>query len=393
MFLYNVTPDPTGVTINNDNEVSYKNLTVIGNTTTPYVNYSLSAEEILEQEILMSRNSGGFTGIMTRNGNTILDNVNIGYTTIAMFMTAYGYQTDGVTPIGVTANNLRTYEAWANSFYNYGSPLIDISNSNIGKSGGAAIHIEDVRPGNSGIEDITVVIDEATEVNNWVSGDEAWFKAYGFSSIALALKSSGESAVNDFDKSIIRLEENQITGAYSEKINFVLLSRDMSSAETFDASYNQTSGSEDVITFNDTTGAITIERDFDFLSTDFRSQYVSPGTLLFAVSAYSDSTVFMNSVMQATADFMTMGIPMEQAQEYAVQAIYIAGSYNLTVTQAESVIGFIGQYGGTVRAAVLAVTAGNLPEQPKYLEIAQSAPGLGKVQLFLELFDKVDTPA
>ncbi len=187
IFCYNVTPDPTGVIVNNDNSVYYSNLTVIGNTTTPSVNYSLSAEEILFQEQLMSRNSGGLAGIMTRNGSTYLNNVNIGYTGIAVFITPYGYQLDGTSPVSTNLDFVRLYDSWANSIYNFGSPLINITNSNIGSSGGAAIHVEDVRPGNTGIENITVNLDIATEINNWITGDEAWFKAYGFSGVALLL--------------------------------------------------------------------------------------------------------------------------------------------------------------------------------------------------------------
>jgi len=386
IFNYNVTPDYTGGIVNNDNSVTYNNLTLLGNTTTPNVNYSLSADEILEQEELMSRNSGGFTGIMTRNGTTNLNNVNIGYTTIALFLTAYGYQNDGVTPIATNVDYIRTYDLWANSFYDFGSPEINISNSNIGSSGGAAIHVEDVRGGNSGIEDITVNIDAATQVNNWIAGDEAWFKAYGFSSIALLLKTNAEGGANLYNKTIIKMVENQVTGAMSEKINFVFLSRDM--IESTDEEGTLVNGSEVILHFADATGLNTIDRAFDFLNTDIRSTLVSPGSLLFPVGAYSDSYTFGMSVYLATQYLMTTySLDEGSASMLAVDAIYIAGMYNLTINQGSDAA--IVKYSQQVStfAAVYYVTGGNIPAQPRYVEVAQSAPGLGNVQLILELMD------
>lgn len=391
IFCYNVTPDPTKVVFNNDNTVRYSNLTVLGNTTTPSVNYSLSAEEILFQEQLMSRNSGGLAGIMTRNGTTYLENVNVGYTGIAVFVTAYGYQLDGITPVSTNLNHVRLYDSWANSIYDFGSPLINITNSNIGSSGGAAIHLEDVRSGNSGIENITVNLDEATEVNNWITGDEAWFKAYGFSGVALLLKSSAESFLTTVDKTIIQLKENQVTGAYSEKFNFVFLSRDMSSAETYDEFHNQLSGSEIILNLTDETGKKIVSRPFDFLTTDMRSTMLSPGSLLFPVSMYSDSTTFYNAFIQAVTDLfiLTGGTLTEaQVQELAVNAVYIASFYNITLAQAENAVLAVAMNGLSVYDAVLYVTGGVIPNQPLYLEIAQEAPGLGKVQLILEYYDK-----
>jgi len=387
IFCYNVTPDPTKVLINNDNAVYYSNLTILGNTTTPSVNYSLSAEEILYQEQLMSINSGGLAGVMTRNGSTYLENVNIGYTTIACFLTAYGYKLDGVTSISTNTNYVRIYDSWANSFYDYGSPMIDIKNSDIGSSGGAAIHLEDVRPGNSGIENITVTIDDSTVINNWISGDEAWFKAFGFSGLALLLKSQAEVELNKMDKSIIHLEENQITGALSEKINFIILSRDMDSAVTEDEFFNQTSGSEIVLHLEDETGVNTLARAFNFLQTDFRSTQVTPGTLLSPVGIYSSSAAFyaaFNTVCQDLSYLAGYGYTAQDIAELAINVVYIASFYNLSLPQAENVVGAIGEYGLTVSQAVAAVVGESMPAQPKYLEIAQEAAGLGKVQLILE---------
>ncbi len=391
IFTYNVTPDPTGVITSNDNTVRYNNLTIIGNTTTPSVNYSLSADEILFQEQLMSRNSGGMAGIMTRNGSTYLENVNIGYTGIAVFVTSYGYLLDGATPVSTNLDYVRLYDSWANSIYYYGSPLLNVAKSNIGSSGGAAIHLEDVRTGNSGIENITVNLDVETDINNWITGDEAWFKAYGFSGVALLLKSSAESFLSTIDKTIIQLQENQITGAYSEKFNFVILSRDMSGAESYDELHNQLSGSEIILNLEDSTGENLINRPFDFLSTDMRSTTVSPGSLLFAVGKYSDSLAFYNAFLQAYTELMTLTggtLSEAQVQTLAVNAVYIAGFYNITLTQAENAVLAVAMNSLSVYDAVMYATGGVLPNQPAYIEIAQEAPGLGKVQLILEYYDK-----
>jgi uncharacterized repeat protein (TIGR02543 family) len=391
IFSYNVTPDPTGNIINNDNKVNYRNLTVLGNTTTPSINYSLSADEILFQEQLMSRNSGGLAGMMIRNGSMYLENVNVGYTGIAIFITPYGYKLDGVTPVSTNLDYVKLFDSWANSVYNFGSPMINITNSNIGSSGGAAIHLEDVRPGNTVLDNITVNMDNATVVNNWITGDEAWFKAYGFSGVALLLKSSAESFLTTVDKTIIQLIENQVTGAFSEKFNFVILSRDMDGADTFDESHNQLSGSEIIVNLTDATGQNTIARPFNFLSADMRSLVVSPGSLLFPVGPYSDSMAFYLAYLTAQSEINILtGATLSEGQvsTLAVNAIYIAGFYNITLQQAENAVLAVAMNGLTVYNAVMYVTGGVMPVQPQYLEIAQEAPGLGKVQLILEYYDK-----
>lgn len=398
IFYYGVTPDPTNVSLAGDNKVTYRNLTLLGNTTTPSVNYALSADEIAYQEQLMARNSGGFVGFLNRKGSISAENVNVGYTTIAFFYTAYGTLLDGTTPVSMNVSSSRIHDSWANSFYIHGATVLDISESEIGSSGGAAIHLEDIRSGNSGIEDPHLILDAATTVDNWVSGDEAWFKAYGFSSLALGLKSQVQGGLDllGLDQTIIQLRENEVTGAQTEKINFVLLTLGMSGATTEDANHAVISGSETVLTLTDAVGTAVLDRSFDYLGSDLRSQsfYQLAGSLtyLYAVGQYSDSTAYAILLNQAINDLSYLagyGYTAAQIQQAAFQATYVAGFYNLPLAAAEQAVLASAQYSISISQAVATVTGGNVPVQPRFLEIGQTATGIGAVTILLGYYPKV----
>ncbi len=400
IFYYNVIPDSSYVNINNDNVVSYENLTVIGNTKTPSVNYSLSAEEILYQEELMIQNSGGLCGLMSRSGSMNVNNVNVGYTTIAVFQTSYAYMTDGTTPVTTDVSYFHAYDSWANSFYLYGTPLTYISSSNIDKSGGAAIHVEDTHPANTGIGEPVVNVSNDTIINNWISGDEAWFKAYGFSGLALMLKSTAELAVNAYNKTIIQMQINAVTGAETEMLNFVLLSRSTGGAETEDESHEQITGSEVTLILSDDYATTTINRDYDFFDYDFRSLYVSPGFFLFPVGPYSSTTAFADiststgAYYQAAYDYTQApySLSPENAQALAVDAVYTAAFYNLTLAEGE-LAAYYSQSGASKYDSVLyalQVYSDTMPSQPRYLEIGQpdTGTGLGSIQALVEIFQQ-----
>ncbi len=166
----------------------------------------------------------------------------------------------------------------------------------------------------------------------------------------------------------------------------------MSGATTYDETHTAISGSEIVFNLEDASGQNTIARPFDFLESDMRSTIVSPGALLFPVGNYSSSDTFYDAFIQAYTDIMTITggtLSAAQGQELAINAVYISGFYNLSLTQGENAVLAVAMNSMTVYDAVMYVTGSVLPSQPQYLEIAQEAPGLGKVQLILEYYDKI----
>ena len=69
-----------------------------------------------------------------------------------------------------------------------------------------------------GINNPTLVIND-TVINNYISGEEAWFKAYGMSAIALQLKSGINEGIVSTGRTIIKDVTNPITGLETEMIN------------------------------------------------------------------------------------------------------------------------------------------------------------------------------
>src|SRR5690606_30307914 len=86
MFNYNVSGGGTNLS-----HFTMNNLTIIGNTTVPAVNLGGTAEEILLQERLMSRNSGGYIGVFNTQGAVEINNSQIKFTVIAVSTRAKGF--------------------------------------------------------------------------------------------------------------------------------------------------------------------------------------------------------------------------------------------------------------------------------------------------------------
>ena len=356
MFYYNVYDAATPGY--NANAFSMHNLTILGNTTTPQINYGLSAEEIASQEQLMSENSGGYNALIVRNGASLFDNMRIGYSLIGFTANAYGSSTQGVeTPLHLALDHVRIYDSWANSLYLHNGTGIEITNSDIGQSGGAAIHMVDARSG-SGLANPELILDNNTVINNWISGEEAWFKAYSMSVVALQLKGLIESNIAPLGRSIIRTIENPVSGLPTQMINFIMLTEPSNGA--VDNQLNPTTGSEVGLRLTDDIGETSIERPFDFLSapTDPR---VQSGNFLFPVGALSDTMAFMGMVGEL------MGYGLSQGD--AANAAFIAGFYNLTAMETLQVLG-----SGLAIPDGVAAVKGAQHITPRFLEVLAQVP-------------------
>lgn len=215
MFYYlSATRDTTGMSYSTS-KLTVRNLNIKGNTETSLLNSSNEAE--LQSSVdRMNQNSGGYVGIMATFGSHLdIYNSVISNTTIAAFMA----NSNGNNNI----NYLNTYENWANSIYAWHDGQMTIRNSYFGSSGGAAIHLTDnvSKPGSQTNQKVD--IDNATIIDNYVSGEEGYFKAHAMEYTVMLLKGKLDYGLlnNPQTKAytVIKLVEDH-RGEETEKINF-----------------------------------------------------------------------------------------------------------------------------------------------------------------------------
>gem|GEM_PF-2411172 len=377
--IFNYAVDPFNSI--NDNSLEMNNLTIIGNTVTPSVNYNLSAEEIASAEALMSLNSGGYNGIVLKSGTNRFTNVNIGMTVMGFFSTALGYKTGGTIENFTYIDYVHIYESWASSFLGYAISGLVVTNSNIDTSGGAAIHIEDAY---SDGNDPEVFIDTATTVDNWISGQEAWFKVYGMTPTVTSIKSGIQTGILPLGKSIVKTIESPTTGLQTEMINFIMFQLPREGAYTQVEGVNVT-GSQVSFNIPDANELMTnIYRPFDFMDTDPRD---SGGSFVFPVGIYSDLSTFGAAVASLMGEY---GVSQSTAgQIVSIDAFfnlsglnpYLAGAGMNSLDMAAWVANNAATYGGVPGAITAFITTYSLPmpPQPNYLEVQAALP-TGKVE-------------
>ncbi|MBI9010174.1 MAG: InlB B-repeat-containing protein [Tenericutes bacterium] len=397
IFYYNVSQ----TTPVNNNVFTMNNLKIIGNTTTPSVNYSGTEEEIYNQERLMSQNSGGILGVVVRNGKASLNNLVIGYTVIGVTTNAYGENTNHEV-LTIDLDYVTIYDSWANSIYLYSGSGVLVEHSNIGSSGGAAIHFEDVKPGAEIYDNPVLILGDGNEINNWISGQESWFKAYAMSSVALVLKSSINSSISGLEKTIIQMRENPVTGLDTEMMNLIFLSLPKNGAVTYsnpDDSTSVITASEVNFDITDSTGNTVVARNWNFTeelwpldaTTSIVDPRVSGGQYGFALGNLSDTYAFLGMITDImTAYYGAYGAMMSEGDAGNLAAI--AGFYNLTATEVLQVAG--GLAGGlSIHEAVIAIKGTLDYPQAQYIEVIAplSLTGAaGNATILIEMFNSED---
>lgn len=197
------------------------NLSLVGNVENKSAQIDADGKTKNVAEI-MEQTSGGVNGVRTasytdnKGAPAYLKGVNISNCLI-------GFYTDqgGVMEYSQISNS------WANTMYCCAktASITKISNSIIGSSGGCAMQPEDERYeyGNSGtiINDRFEIDFASCKIENFVSGDEPWFKGYSMEVIALGMKSTMESQVSKLGYTIIKEVVNPNTGLASECMNWV----------------------------------------------------------------------------------------------------------------------------------------------------------------------------
>lgn len=191
------------------------NLNLKGNTRTSILDSSSQAE--LQNSIeLMNRNSGGLLGVYVPYGTkTNVYNTVITNTTLALKI--HGGNGD------VNLDYLYTEASWSNSIYARNEGVLTISNSYMKDSGGAAIHMFDDSSTNTNKTTQKLIVDEATVIDNFVSGEEGYFKAYAMEFSVITLKAQLEQGVSPDGLTVITNVIDPITGLSSEKVNFKYL--------------------------------------------------------------------------------------------------------------------------------------------------------------------------
>ena len=192
--------------------------------------------------------SAAYIGMVVRGGTVNLNNVSIKNTSMAFMLhgSISGYQYPGLSADSVVMNAVQPGEtqatklyadgmimdnSWANSIYCYDLAYMNLLNTKIGRSCGLAIHCDD-RPyggnaeGSLGYSNLNseLWMDSftATNLNNWIVGDEAWFIAYGMSEAALGAKTALHDGVQAASANILGVIN---TGSGEEKMNFAILGK------------------------------------------------------------------------------------------------------------------------------------------------------------------------
>ncbi len=164
--------------------------------------------------------SASYMAFVVRGGTLDIDNVTINNTCMGFMLdgAVSGYYKPGVDTgvlgqvqenethaVVLNANNMILNNSWATGVYMFDLCSVTLTNSKITYCSGPAIQEHD-RPYGGAAEDSRgysnlsskLILDKYTASNleNWISGDEAWFTAYGFAQMAGTTKTNLESAIN-----------------------------------------------------------------------------------------------------------------------------------------------------------------------------------------------------
>ena len=244
IFLYrNYRPDIDGSTLArySGGTMSMDNLYIEGNNVMQYGGLS---QDLGDGGNPLLKMSAAYLGIVCRGGTVNLENVTVTKTSIGIFTdgqvdgytgnTAYAYNKDKHAVV-MNMNNCRVFDSWANDVYGYHLTQFNLTNCKFGAtSGGAAIAFDDV-PVPSSVSTLQTELNmdayTAQNIVNWVTGQEAWFVAYGHSDTAIGVKTNINDSVKDFG-----LTDLDSTG---NRMNFAVFAR---SAGSYDTSrwYNNT---------------------------------------------------------------------------------------------------------------------------------------------------------
>ena len=169
----------------------------------------------------MNKNAGGMSGIGIQLGATLnTNNVVVRGATLGV---AVRYESSAKVDY--------TYliSSWANSVYGTDSNKVEIYNSYIKDSGGSAIYIEDTESRTDATTkekiytDGEVYIDINTKVENYITGAEGYFNAYGMTAAVLMLKANANVDLETNHNRTTVIATKNYLGLDTEMINFTFM--------------------------------------------------------------------------------------------------------------------------------------------------------------------------
>ncbi|GEM_PF-4576091 len=184
-----------GVTQDQGNAVDtivIRNLFVTGNKTRDNSTTESEVGSSVQRLVMGS----AYNGVVVRGGTATLDNVSIRQACQGLFLVGGYDNNDSTTEVEscqVTLQDVKIDNCFSGSVYAWRQASVTIRSSYFGQSSGAAIHFDDI-PSVSPTAH-TLSLDADTVVENWVSGAEAWFVAYGKADLAMMVKAQIENLV------------------------------------------------------------------------------------------------------------------------------------------------------------------------------------------------------
>ena len=206
-----------------DCDVTAMNMNVISNSNNASAMLGQDNKNVAE---IMRFTSGGVSGFMNTDyyfgcdGMLNLSSVNVTGSLIGIYCDS-----------GLNAQYCHVKDSWANGVYAYcdSSATVAMSHSVLESSGGCAFQVDDqnftIIP-NGYVTNPTANIDYTTcTIENFVSGDEQWFKGYSMEVVALGLKSMIDNQVAGYGLTIIQERVNPVSGLPSEYMNWEFFTR------------------------------------------------------------------------------------------------------------------------------------------------------------------------
>ncbi len=183
MFLYfNVIDHGAGdlKRYRNNGEVTINDLHVSGNYTKE-AGYTVKYgdRELLEQ-------AGAYCGIVLRGGQLTMNNTTVTNTKTGVLVASDHDEVANTYAATLTLVNSKIKHNWGSSLYGWDLTVMNISGSYLGDNSGPAIHIDECPNANTDIETIINMTD--TKVENYITGDDAFFTAFDMADTAGMLK-------------------------------------------------------------------------------------------------------------------------------------------------------------------------------------------------------------
>ena len=245
---YKIQDTRIGIFESTSGDSTFNNIRLVGNTQNYSANLGNSTGTSMSIEKYMEYTSGGVYGFRnfqvydfehTYNGGNRQFNLN----NVVVENTVMGISASGA--VSTKADYAYVNNSWQNSFLGWGIKELTLTNSKFTNSGGTAIHVQDVFTAideNGAFINKTesyehplygqvtlnpkVNIDYSTcEIDNFVSGEEPWFKQQGMEVAALNMKSGLDMFASNpyLNRTILKKEIDPVTGLETEKLNFVSL--------------------------------------------------------------------------------------------------------------------------------------------------------------------------